>query len=380
MEIVPALMNSAEGGKPQAHSVRKCGRPAGQGKRERRNDDERIIMPPKSELRQLFKQQKQERQKEKRVEHPLAKYDSQGRLLCALCNLVIKTTALWPVHLMSNAHKENVARLKAAQQQKKKRQVDREADEPVSKRTKLEGEEDDDMQEAASNRLPSDFFDEGATAEAAAAESTEVTAEEESNETSIEVPPEHGVAVEGEEEEEEASQDTQNVIPHGFFDNPEEEALARKEASREQFEKELQEDMAQFQELMADTGEQQPSTNAQQEDDEAAEADDNIWSERDEELLRQQAEFDSRVEKLKQLRKQGVRPSDAMDTTNETRIRVEYDPTESRIRANLKSGVRELLKKEAGKNVSSVFEDMDQDEEEEEDDDYDEFGWRTQQM
>lgn len=333
-------------------------------------------MPPKSELRQLFKQQKQERQKEKRVEHPLAKYDSQGRLLCALCNLVIKTTALWPVHLTSNAHKENVARLKAVQQQRKRSaQTEPEIDEPFSKRAKFSAEqvedEDDDMQDATS-RLPSDFFDTNADAES--------TVEEETEEM---LPAEHRETEEQPKEKEEAPEDTQNAIPQGFFDDPEEEARARKAVSSEQFEKELQNDMAQFQELMAETGNPQPSTQAQEdEQDKEEEEDDNIWSERDEELLRQQAEFDSRVEKLKQLRKQGVRPSDAMDTTNETRIRVEYDVTESRIRAGLKSGVRELLKKEASKNVATVFEDMDddEDEEEEEEEENDEFGWRTQQV
>ncbi|KAH9514288.1 hypothetical protein Btru_028616 [Bulinus truncatus] len=48
----------------------------------------------------------------KKIEHPLAKYNSLNQLICVLCNNVIKNDLLWSAHIQSKQHKENILALK----------------------------------------------------------------------------------------------------------------------------------------------------------------------------------------------------------------------------------------------------------------------------
>ena len=49
----------------------------------------------------------------KRIESPLAKYNSIGQLTCIVCNQVIKSELLWNAHINTKAHLENKAKLKS---------------------------------------------------------------------------------------------------------------------------------------------------------------------------------------------------------------------------------------------------------------------------
>ncbi|XP_076443141.1 zinc finger protein 830-like [Babylonia areolata] len=44
----------------------------------------------------------------KKIEHPLAKYNSLDQLVCTLCNTVIKTDNLWAAHIQGSKHKEKL--------------------------------------------------------------------------------------------------------------------------------------------------------------------------------------------------------------------------------------------------------------------------------
>ena len=48
----------------------------------------------------------------KRIESPLAKYNSIGQLTCVVCNQVVKSELLWNAHLSSKTHAENKNKLK----------------------------------------------------------------------------------------------------------------------------------------------------------------------------------------------------------------------------------------------------------------------------
>ncbi|XP_014254832.1 zinc finger protein 830 [Cimex lectularius] len=48
----------------------------------------------------------------KKIESPLAKYSDTGVLSCIVCDSVIKSEAIWNVHINSKQHKENIARKK----------------------------------------------------------------------------------------------------------------------------------------------------------------------------------------------------------------------------------------------------------------------------
>ncbi|KAG0364517.1 hypothetical protein BGZ54_007428 [Gamsiella multidivaricata] len=63
----------------------------------------------------------------KRVTHPLAKYDPKTfRLTCAICGPAqpIKSDSLWSAHLVSKAHQEAVAKLRAVKEQMQKREAE----------------------------------------------------------------------------------------------------------------------------------------------------------------------------------------------------------------------------------------------------------------
>ncbi|KAH7438518.1 hypothetical protein KP509_04G018500 [Ceratopteris richardii] len=51
--------------------------------------------------------------REKRIESPLVRYNELGQPVCKVCNIAVKSEALWPAHLASRSHKEAADRLKA---------------------------------------------------------------------------------------------------------------------------------------------------------------------------------------------------------------------------------------------------------------------------
>ncbi|KAG0178280.1 hypothetical protein DFQ28_004710 [Apophysomyces sp. BC1034] len=311
-------------------------------------------MPPKPEIRRLFKQQ----------HHPFAKYDGQGRLICAVCSVQVKNESLWSSHLSGSSHKENIAKLKALKEkQNRSRQKQEELkrpapvdekedhDDPAAKKPRLEDlqneeelneVEDTEMQDT-SDALPSDFFDKYNSVETEAPD----TADQE----------------EGGEEAVESS-----GLPTGFFDNPDEEAqVLNKPTSSEKNEAELERDYVMFKEAMIETT--ATSEKVEEEDEE------NIAISRDEALFQQQAELDARVAALKNLRQQG-----GVRRTEDARPRVEYDDTEHEIRTSLKNSVRDLLKNKPNKKTQAVFDDMDEDESDEDEDEEADLGWRAQQL
>lgn len=55
---------------------------------------------------------KNQREVKRKIESPLAKYNSSGQLFCVLCNIHIKSAILWASHVLGKKHKENFANLK----------------------------------------------------------------------------------------------------------------------------------------------------------------------------------------------------------------------------------------------------------------------------
>ncbi|XP_073443831.1 zinc finger protein 830 isoform X2 [Dendrobates tinctorius] len=66
------------------------------------------------ELRRLMKAKQRETAAKKKIESPLAKYNSLGQLSCVVCNIPIKSELLWQTHILGKQHKEKVAELKGA--------------------------------------------------------------------------------------------------------------------------------------------------------------------------------------------------------------------------------------------------------------------------
>jgi zinc finger protein 830 len=61
----------------------------------------------KNELKRLMREEKG-----KKIESPLAKYNSIGQLLCVICNQVIKSELFWSAHVNSKSHLQQIEALK----------------------------------------------------------------------------------------------------------------------------------------------------------------------------------------------------------------------------------------------------------------------------
>ncbi|KAI7852681.1 hypothetical protein BDC45DRAFT_513176 [Circinella umbellata] len=342
---------------------------------------------PKTEIRKLLKQQRSERQKEKRVEHPFAKYDAQDQLICVVCQSQVKS--VWSAHLTSAYHKENMARLRSLKQQKQQQQQKRpvkRTSSPVPEETSVkrakhhethnvdEIEQDEEMENDndTSQQLPADFFDNASSKQHISDEEEDDDEEEEDIKEEQFKPSSQPKKQEQKKPQQQQQQQQQqgrgagSNLPQGFFDDPEEEARIRNKAPiAEQVENILDEEYSLFKEAMADTIIE--SEKVDEEEDEE------LWLDRDEEMFRQQAEFDSRVENLKKMRVQGM---SAMPKERENRVDYDDGDMERELKNGLKKGVRNVLKKAPSEKITTVFDDMDissSDDEEEED-------WRAQQL
>uniref|UniRef100_A0A0A9Y6Q5 Zinc finger protein 830 n=1 Tax=Lygus hesperus TaxID=30085 RepID=A0A0A9Y6Q5_LYGHE len=67
-----------------------------------------------NDLRVLMSLQKRKaKDSQKKIESPLAKYSSSGVLSCIVCDSVVRSEAVWNVHINSKQHRENIAKKKS---------------------------------------------------------------------------------------------------------------------------------------------------------------------------------------------------------------------------------------------------------------------------
>ncbi|XP_040209432.1 zinc finger protein 830 [Rana temporaria] len=121
------------------------------------------------ELRRLMKAKQRETSSKKRIESPLAKYNSLGHLSCVVCNVPIKSEILWQTHILGKQHKEKVAEIKGTHVNTSSPSVSA----PTSQATKRKGpsieshdikkvrdsEEQSSASATTSSGLPADFFE-----------------------------------------------------------------------------------------------------------------------------------------------------------------------------------------------------------------------------
>lgn len=186
------------------------------------------------DLRKMFAEQKQTRSKESltiKIDSPFAKYDN-GQLNCQLCKSVVRSEAVWKVHINTKQHKENLAlakelREKLEKQSKAPAMEERLAalkrmrieTETPQHQTKLKGilknssssvqvpeSSNENVNPAATSTtstIPDDFFD------------------AKPNHASTEKKPEKS------SKEPDEDMQVDEAIPEGFFDDPKKDAKAR---------------------------------------------------------------------------------------------------------------------------------------------------------
>uniref|UniRef100_A0A3P9HLG0 Zinc finger protein 830 n=1 Tax=Oryzias latipes TaxID=8090 RepID=A0A3P9HLG0_ORYLA len=218
------------------------------------------------ELRRLMREKQRQTADKKRVESPFAKYNSLGHLSCTLCSVQVKSDLLWPAHVLGKQHKDNVAELKGAKttpapsQTPKRKAPDTEAvtakkakplsvpgqstsdasEKPLTTQQSaglslLAGvyHDDEDANEqseaappaqGADGGLPADFFDSSIPSTPAISHSGSVLKAE-----TKEKPPEK-------------KENTSEVLPEGFFDDPVRDAKVRNvDAPKDHMDKEWEE-------------------------------------------------------------------------------------------------------------------------------------------
>ncbi|XP_065085950.1 zinc finger protein 830 [Ochlerotatus camptorhynchus] len=176
----------------------------------------------------------------KRIESPLAKYNDAGQLSCILCSSVVRSEAVWKVHVNSKQHKESIEQAKqlkekAAQsattiaQPQKTPTVDATASVAVATPSAFKRPSSPGPRETASNKkikgilknsasvdqsLPADFFDSGAKIN--------------KDLVNIRLPGRSGA---GKDDQAEAAPveppPDEEKLPEGFFDDPKADAKAR---------------------------------------------------------------------------------------------------------------------------------------------------------
>ncbi|XP_071942134.1 zinc finger protein 830-like [Antedon mediterranea] len=205
-----------------------------------------MMASKKVDIRQLMKRQKVQNSlsSTKKIDSPLARYNSLGQLSCKVCNIQIKSEILWKSHLQSRKHKESLELLKsgkpqvattpAAATKNKAKQVYQE--EPVTKKAKVEEtskglpadffdteiSSSDTTQASNNKKLPDDFFDSNIKPSSQPETTTEKDVQPESSKTMAE------------------------ALPEGFFDDPDMDAKVRKVEPK----KNIDDEWAEFQKVM----------------------------------------------------------------------------------------------------------------------------------
>ncbi|XP_050071978.1 zinc finger protein 830 [Anopheles maculipalpis] len=216
------------------------------------------------------KQQQQSDGESNRIDSPLAKYNDAGQLMCVLCRSVVRSAAVWKVHLNSKQHKENVELAKklkdasvakstepsklsnAPQSHLKRAGTEQTAAESVPVK-KIKGIlKNSTKPEVTQNGLPEDFFDNGTGNTA-----NTVVSSIRKDLVNIRLPERHREQQHVESmDTEEAAPDAggskvlpdEEKLPEGFFDDPKMDAKARNQEYKdpndeewEKFQKEIKE-------------------------------------------------------------------------------------------------------------------------------------------
>uniref|UniRef100_U5EY19 Zinc finger protein 830 n=1 Tax=Corethrella appendiculata TaxID=1370023 RepID=U5EY19_9DIPT len=133
------------------------------------NDLRRIMSETKANKVSAGQQQSQN--STKKIESPLAKYTETGQLMCILCKSIVRSEAVWTVHINAKQHKENIAVAKQLKEKtdnlasKSKSNVSETTTKSILKRpgtppaTKSSTESKKPKLTDAQSELPSDFFD-----------------------------------------------------------------------------------------------------------------------------------------------------------------------------------------------------------------------------
>ncbi|XP_045460671.1 zinc finger protein 830 [Harmonia axyridis] len=183
------------------------------------------------ELRKYMQQQRS-REKQlipvKKIDSPLAKYNELGQLTCVLCKTIVRSEAVWNVHINAKLHKDNVEIAKKLKERTNnfttplKRPLTPPHEVPTKRpksilknstnSSKVEETRKSEQQSEVQTKsgLPADFFDSSAKNKSINVEKYPRTKLETEDEPMDQTP-----------------QESSETLPEGFFDDPKLDAKAR---------------------------------------------------------------------------------------------------------------------------------------------------------
>ncbi|CAH0558958.1 unnamed protein product [Brassicogethes aeneus] len=182
-----------------------------------------------TELRKIMNQHKGKAQKDvKKIDSPLAKYNEQGQLTCILCKSVVRSEAVWTIHINAKQHKQNVDLAKKLKERTNNftKPIKRALTPPIvieeevpekKPRGILKNSTSKPEDVGSSNGLPNDFFDTSKPNKSNAIPKT--------------------TAKIVEQEKMEIEEDN-SELPEGFFDDPKLDAKARHQEYKDPVEEE----------------------------------------------------------------------------------------------------------------------------------------------
>lgn len=217
------------------------------------------------DLRKAMSEQKKKLGINKKIDSPLAKYTDSGQLMCILCKLIVRSETVWPVHLNSKIHRENVILAKTTKLETEsttrlsnilpfKRSASPSQDISVNKKIKGILKNFNLSEVQTKSNLPIDSFHNNLKQ----MNSLSMQKIENKDSTASTADIQHM-----EVEEEKAKDTNPTVLPEGFFDDPVMDAKVRNveykdpiEEEWEKFQKEIKEETAQSAQIIADDQEE----------------------------------------------------------------------------------------------------------------------------
>lgn len=226
------------------------------------------------DLRKAMSEHKKKFGVVKKIDSPLAKYTDSGQLMCVLCKSVVRNETVWPVHLNSKAHKDNVALAKKTKLEPEspvmtpnvqtfKRPPSPSQNTSVNKKIKGILKNSSQSVVQAKSNLPADFFDDNSKQVNGASALMQKLESKERDSTVHTTDTQHVEEEEKEKEKEKVKDTNLATLPEGFFDDPVMDAKVRNveykdpiEEEWEKFQKEIKEETAQSAQIIADDQEE----------------------------------------------------------------------------------------------------------------------------
>ncbi|XP_012522076.1 zinc finger protein 830 [Monomorium pharaonis] len=227
-----------------------------------------------NDLRKAMNEHKKKFGVIKKIDSPLAKYTDSGQLMCILCKSVVRSETVWPVHLNSKVHKDNVVlakqtkletenTVKASNVQTFKRPPSPSQNTSANKKIKGILKNSTQPVSQVNLNLPADFFDDNSKQVNSASAITQKLESKERDSVVNTVDIQHVEEEEKEKEKDKVKDTNLAVLPEGFFDDPVMDAKVRNveykdpiEEEWEKFQKEIKEETAQSAQIIADDQEE----------------------------------------------------------------------------------------------------------------------------